>query len=174
MALLIAWCDWRVIALASVAILLHHLALDLLLPLAVFPNGADIDRVVFHATVVALEGAVLIWLSNKLLVGFLRAERLGAEIQRNNETLEQTVAERTQEAQAASIAKSSFLANMSHEIRTPMNAILGFSHLALRTDLTTKQRDYVLKIKTASTSLLSLINDILDFSKLRLGSWVWR
>ncbi|MBF0467941.1 MAG: response regulator [Desulfamplus sp.] len=72
-------------------------------------------------------------------------------------------------AEAATRAKSDFLANMSHEIRTPMNAVMGFADLVLKTELSSKQQDYIQKIQSASKSLLGVINDILDFSKIEAG-----
>ena len=72
-------------------------------------------------------------------------------------------------AEAANRAKSTFLATMSHEIRSPMNAILGLSHLALRTELTPKQSDYLGKIHSSAENLLGVITEILDFSKIEAG-----
>jgi PAS domain S-box-containing protein len=75
----------------------------------------------------------------------------------------------TEIAENAVKAKQQFLSNMSHEIRTPMNAIIGFTKVVLKTELTAKQKEYLMAIKMSGDALIVLINDILDLAKVDAG-----
>ncbi|WP_027177750.1 hybrid sensor histidine kinase/response regulator [Maridesulfovibrio bastinii] len=83
--------------------------------------------------------------------------------------IERRLEEARKTADQANKAKGIFLANMSHEIRTPMNGVIGLSHLLIKTDLNTKQKEFASRILSSANSLLRLLNDILDFSKIEAG-----
>lgn len=118
------------------------------------PNGEIRDiMATFMLTEYEGKSGVLGWLTD---ISKIKAAE--EEMRRAKELAEETTR-----------VKSDFLANMSHEIRTPMNAVIGMTHLALKTDLTPRQQEYLRKIQTSSQHLLGVINDILDFSKIEAG-----
>ena len=165
---------WILLSLVSMGatIVMAMLALrvirrDVLLPIHRLGQGADRLAAGDYATRTgALRGFDELTALGRTVDSM--AQAIEDDIGRQHAVQKELEAARKQ-AEDATHAKSRFLANMSHEIRTPMNAILGMAYLALKTDLNTRQHDYVNKIHDAAKALLGIINDILDFSKVEAG-----
>ena len=96
LACLVSYCDYRPIIAATVAVALHHLMLNLLLPAAVYPGGADLGRVVLHAVILLIEAGVLIWLAHKLSHLFEATAQKTAEAQAANAAEQRANAERSE------------------------------------------------------------------------------
>ena len=131
-------------------------------------NGSvfrDENGEVLGVVIVARDVTVQKQIANELLKAKEKAEEANKVAQEAKKLAQRA----TRKAEDAVKAKQQFLSNMSHEIRTPMNAIIGFTKVVLKTDLSTKQKEYLSAIKTSGDALIVLINDILDLAKVDSG-----
>lgn len=160
LAILAAYRDWRVLAVASSVIAADHFARGVWWPESVFGIAtANRWRWVEHTAWVVFED---------LFLFIIVRQSVGEMHQLANHMSDLEVAKR--DAEQANQAKNDFLVNVSHEIRTPLNGVLGFTEVMQRGGHTADQQHRFLgTIHRSGQHLLRLINDILDLSKIEAG-----
>jgi len=154
---------WRSLVISGTLGVLHHFLMIYLMPLWVFPDGANVWRVVLHGGVVVMQISVLC-----VFVVFI------IRMLRNAEQLETALAATLERVEDVSRSKSQFLAHMSHELRTPLNAIIGFSEITKQQmfgPISERYLDYADHINASGSHLLALINDVLDLSRVESGKY---
>ncbi|WP_374367046.1 methyl-accepting chemotaxis protein [Dongia sp.] len=124
LAMLTAFCDWRAILAATVAIALHHLSLNFLLPLAVFPGGAHFGRVVFHAVIVLMEAGVLIWVSHYLAIALARSAAALDEAEQARQAAEAASQHERETERNAKAAQHDLLGRIASDFERAVQSVI--------------------------------------------------
>jgi methyl-accepting chemotaxis protein len=122
LACLVAYCDFRPIIAGTVAVALHHLVLNFVIPAAVFPGGADLGRVILHAVILVLEAGVLVWVAHQLAQLF--ATQKTAEIEAANAALARAEAERIESEHRAKLERGTAMLGIASEFERSVSHIV--------------------------------------------------
>lgn len=132
LACLVAYCDIRPILAGTVAVALHHLALNFIIPAAIFPGSADFGRVVLHAGILILEAGVLAWVAYQLEQLFLATAQKTAEVEAATAAEARATAERGQTEQQARLERDAAMHRLATEFESKVGHIVEAVAVAAR------------------------------------------
>jgi signal transduction histidine kinase len=164
-AMLVAYCDWRPIVAAASLTAIHHYVLDIVDPSRVFPSDGGLARVALHASIVAIECGVLIWITIQLRHLF-REFAISRQIAEN---AEERASGYAAELEAKNRELDSFAYTVAHDLRAPLRAIDGYSSTLkddLPAELPPEAERSLARIGANARQMGKLIDALLDFSRL--------
>ncbi len=124
LACLVAYCDYRPILAGTIAVALHHLALNFILPAAVYPGGSDLGRVALHAVILGIEGGVLIWLAHQLSHLFVTTARKTAEAEAATAAGSRANAERVEAEQRSRLERDTAMRELAADFERKIGHIV--------------------------------------------------
>ncbi len=124
LACLVAYCDYRPIVAGTIAVALHHLALNFVLPAAIYPGGSDFGRVVLHAVILAIEAGVLVWLAHQLSRLFATTEQKTIEAEAATAAGARANAERVEVEQRSRLEREAAMRELAADFERKISHIV--------------------------------------------------
>ncbi|SDT36917.1 methyl-accepting chemotaxis protein [Bradyrhizobium canariense] len=132
LACLVAYCDYRPILAGTVAVAVHHLLLNFIVPAAIFPGGANFGRVILHAGILILEAGVLIWVAHELASLFVTTAQKTAEAEAAHAAEAHANAERSETEQRAKRERDAARRKLAAEFESKVGRIVEAVAVAAR------------------------------------------